>query len=77
VALIPALAGISGTDYDDPVAFSAGFRTAMMICAGLLVAGAVLSAVLLRPRPSVASPTRFRTEDCPHCGVSAPQQHPG
>ena len=76
VALIPALAGISGTDYEDPVAFSAGFRTAMTICAGLLVAGAVLSAVLLRPRPSVASPTRFRTEDCPHCGVSAPQQHP-
>ena len=76
VALIPALAGISGTDYDNPVAFSAGFRTAMTICAGLLVAGAVLSAVLLRPRPTVASATRFRTEDCPHCGVSAPQQHP-
>jgi EmrB/QacA subfamily drug resistance transporter len=78
VALIPALAGISGTDYEDPVAFSAGFRTAMIICAGLLVAGAVLSAVLLRPRPSpgAAPATRFRTEDCPHCGVSAPQQHP-
>ncbi|WP_433788255.1 MFS transporter [Actinomycetospora sp. CA-101289] len=77
VALIPAVAGISGQDYDDPVAFSAGFRTAMTICAGLLVTGAVLSAVLLRPRPRAASPTRFRTEDCPHCGVIAPQQHPG
>ncbi|WP_116707842.1 MFS transporter [Actinomycetospora cinnamomea] len=76
VAFVPALAGISGTDYEDPVAFSAGYRTAMIICAGLLVAGAALSAVLLRPRTAAGSPTRFRTEDCAHCGISAPQQHP-
>jgi EmrB/QacA subfamily drug resistance transporter len=82
VALIPAVAGISGQDYTDPPSFAAGFRTAMAIAAGLLVAGAVLSAVLLRPRrtPDPAAdpgaPARFPTESCSHCGVSAPQQYP-
>jgi hypothetical protein len=80
VALIPAVAGISGQDYTDPPAFAAGFRTAMAICAGLLVAGAVLSAVLLRPRRAPAAPpeapARFPTESCTYCGVTAPQQYP-
>lgn len=77
VALIPAVAGISGQDYTDPPAFAEGFANAMAIAAGLLVAGAVLSAVLLRPgRTAEPPPTRFRTEDCPHCGITAPQQYP-
>ncbi|MBV9922539.1 MAG: MFS transporter, partial [Pseudonocardia sp.] len=82
VALIPAVAGISGQDYTDPPSFAAGFRTAMAIAAGLLAAGAVLSAVLLRPRrtPDPAAdpgvPARFPTESFSHCGVSAPQQYP-
>jgi EmrB/QacA subfamily drug resistance transporter len=77
VALIPAVAGISGQDYTDPVSFAAGFANAMAIAAGLLVVGSVLSAVLLRPPRTAAPPsTRFRTEDCPHCGVTAPQQYP-
>ncbi len=48
VAVIPGLAGISGTDYTDPAAFDAGFRTAMMIGAGLLAAAAVLAFTLIR-----------------------------
>lgn len=83
VALVPTVAGISGQDYTDPPSFAGGFRTAMTISAGLLVAGAVLSAVLLRPRrdpgepaPGSDGPPRFRTECCSHCGVSAPPQYP-
>ena len=34
VAVIPGLAGIRGADYTDPVAFDAGFRTAMLIVRG-------------------------------------------
>ena len=34
VAVIPGLAGIGGADYTDPVAFDAGFRTALLISAG-------------------------------------------
>ncbi|MHC1562782.1 MFS transporter [Actinomycetospora sp. C-140] len=85
VALIPAVAGISGQDYTDPPSFAAGYRIAMAIAAGLLVVGAVLSAVLLRPRRTAATPPddpddhappRFPTESCTHCGVAAPQQYP-
>lgn len=48
VALIPVLAGISGDSYRHPVAFAGGFRTAVLICAGLLVVGGVISAATIR-----------------------------
>jgi hypothetical protein len=40
--VVPVVAGIGGTDYTDPAAFGTGFRTAMVVCAGLLVAGALV-----------------------------------
>ncbi|ASR39742.1 MFS transporter [Prauserella marina] len=43
VALLPAIAGLSGAAYSDPVALTAGWRDAMWVCAGLLVVGAVLA----------------------------------
>lgn len=43
VAALPALAGITGSDYTDPAAFTDGYRTALLICAGLLAAGGVVS----------------------------------
>jgi EmrB/QacA subfamily drug resistance transporter len=68
VALVPGLAGIGGTDYADPAAFGAGFRTAMIISAGLLVlAGLAAFALVRRPlTTAVAAPTTVRpavTED--------------
>jgi EmrB/QacA subfamily drug resistance transporter len=45
VALLPALAGLSGEDYRSATAFSSGFRTAILISVGLLVAGGLLAAV--------------------------------
>jgi EmrB/QacA subfamily drug resistance transporter len=47
VALLPALAGLSG-DYTEPSAFSGGFHVALLICAGLLVAGGLVAAVCIR-----------------------------
>jgi hypothetical protein len=83
VAVIPGAAGIRGADYTDPVAYDAGFRVAIMIAAGLLVAAAALAfAVIRRGEPAAvltAAPTipsRVRIEDCAHCGVSGPQLHP-
>ncbi|MDQ3824287.1 MAG: MFS transporter [Actinomycetota bacterium] len=79
VAVIPAVAGLAGTDYTNPVTFEAGFRTAMLISAGLLALGALLAAVLLyEPRPAViAVPTeRIPVERCSHCGITGPQLHP-
>lgn len=43
VAALPLVVGLSGDDYRVPSAFGAGFRAATMLCAGLLVAGAVLA----------------------------------
>jgi EmrB/QacA subfamily drug resistance transporter len=48
VALLPPIAGLTGDVYNDPEAFAAGFHTATVIGAGLLVVGAVLAAVGLR-----------------------------
>ncbi|UOY03648.1 MFS transporter [Blastococcus sp. PRF04-17] len=39
VAALPVAVGLSGDDYTDPVAFTSGFSTAMIICAGLFAAG--------------------------------------
>jgi EmrB/QacA subfamily drug resistance transporter len=53
VAVIPVLAGISGDSYMKPDSFAGSFRTAMVICAGLLVTGGILSAMTIR-NPSAA-----------------------
>ncbi|MDQ3153456.1 MAG: DHA2 family efflux MFS transporter permease subunit [Actinomycetota bacterium] len=77
VALIPVAAGIGGDDYTVPAAFDAGFDRAMTISAVLLVLGAVVAAVLLRPPAAEALPEEeLRLARCPHCGVTGPQLHP-
>ncbi|GAA4460934.1 MFS transporter [Phytohabitans houttuyneae] len=53
VAALPLLVGLSGTAYENPDELTAGFRGAMLWCAGLLAAGAVLGLVLVH-RPSQA-----------------------
>jgi EmrB/QacA subfamily drug resistance transporter len=79
VAVVPVVAGITGDAYTDPTALDAGFRTAMLICAGLLVAGALVAAVLVRRPLGVDRPeptTRIPLEECLHCGVTGPQLYP-
>ena len=48
VAALPAVAGLNGTAYLDPVTMTAGYRVAMVICAVLLAAGGAVSWVGLR-----------------------------
>jgi MFS family permease len=48
VAAVPLAAGITGASYLDPDRFSDGFRTAMLITAGLSLAGAAIAAVGIR-----------------------------
>lgn len=51
VAALPTLVGLSGADYEQPAMFAAGFEQAMWICVGLLVAGGVVSWLLIRNPP--------------------------
>lgn len=55
VAALPAVVGLSGDDYQNPAAFTGGYRSAMWICAGLLAVGGVVSGLLIRnPSPDQA-----------------------
>ena len=48
VAALPALVGLTGTDYRDPQLLTEGYRTAQLVCAGLLTAAGVVSWLGLR-----------------------------
>jgi MFS family permease len=76
VAVIPGLAGITGTDYADPTVFDNGFRMAIVICAALLVLAAVVALATAPGRSKAAPSDRVRIEECLHCGVSGPQTLP-
>ena len=47
VAGLPLVVGLTGAAYREPALLDPAFRTAMVICAGLLAAGAVLSALTI------------------------------
>ena len=51
VAALPFLVGLSGMEYDDPVALDPSYEQAMLICAALLVLGGVVSWFTIRNPP--------------------------
>jgi hypothetical protein len=83
VAVVPVAAGLGGEDYTDPTAFTAGFRTGMLLCTLLLAAGGVLALLTVR-RPLAAAPAPaapadddlVHVEQCVHCVVDGPPLHP-
>jgi EmrB/QacA subfamily drug resistance transporter len=48
VAALPVAVGLSGRDYGRPAAFTAGYRTAMFVCAALFALGGLVSWVTIR-----------------------------
>ena len=70
VAVLPALAGITGDSYLHPAALAHGFRTAAIISAVFCVAGGVLAGLTIR------NPTRARcaqsTPQGSYCALDAP-----
>ncbi|MGY1823952.1 MFS transporter [Geodermatophilus sp. SYSU D00079] len=48
VATLPVAVGLAGADYARPEVFAAGYRSAMLVCAGLFVLGAVVSLATVR-----------------------------
>ncbi len=65
VAVLPVAAGIHGDDYLHPAALAAGFRTAMLIAAGLCVLGAGVAAATIRNPSGASHPNRM---GCPISG---------
>ena len=51
VAVLPALTGLGAGGFADPAVLQPAFRTAMLICAGLLALGGVIAALSIRPLP--------------------------
>jgi len=73
VAVLPALAGITGTSYLHPDALAAGFRTAALISGALCAAGGVLAAFTITNPERVARPAGAPApEEGFHCGLDAP-----
>ncbi|RQX08864.1 MFS transporter [Micromonospora ureilytica] len=58
VAALPLLVGLSGAGYEQKADLTDAFRGAMLWCAGLLVAGAVLALVLVHRPPRKAPPSQ-------------------
>lgn len=79
VAVLPAAVGLSGAAYTDPVALTASWRMALLICAGMAVVGALLAlgiqnGVLTGGR--MAEPAGApHPGECLHCGVDGPPTH--
>ena len=73
VAVLPALAGITGSVYLHPHALAAGFRTAVLISGGLCAAGGLLAAVtIVNPRRAPRPAGAPAPEECLNCGLDAP-----
>ncbi|CAN5532021.1 MFS transporter [soil metagenome] len=72
VAALPVVAGLTGDDYQDPAAFTSGFRIAMLTAAGLALAGALLAWCTISDDLTVDEPEPDRKVHC--CVDGAPLQ---
>jgi hypothetical protein len=80
VAVLPVVAGITGASYLHPLAFTAGFRTAVVISGVAAAAGGLLAAALIRnpgraagPAPTDGATTRSVAATATvACGLEAP-----
>jgi EmrB/QacA subfamily drug resistance transporter len=68
VAVLPALAGLTGAAYLDPQVFSAGFHRAALLSAGLTALGGVLGWLTLGESTTMADEYTGQF----HCSVGAP-----
>ncbi len=69
VAVLPALAGITGNSYLHPAGLAHGFKIAVLISAAFCAAGGVLAALTIR-NPSPGTGGR-ELPNCSHCALEA------
>jgi EmrB/QacA subfamily drug resistance transporter len=73
VAVLPALAGITGKSYLHPQALASGFRTAVLIAGATCAVGGVLAALMITNPRRVAPDAGAPVLDASlHCGLDAP-----
>jgi EmrB/QacA subfamily drug resistance transporter len=72
VAVLPAAAGITSASYQQPAALADGFRTAVVICAGIAAAGGLLAAGLVHDRLASGEPACPAGARRRHCPVDGP-----
>jgi hypothetical protein len=83
VAVLPLAAGLGAGSLTDAAALAPTYRTAMLLCAGLLLGGAATAFIAIpsragglsratetRPARTRSSPVRF------HCAIAGPPLHP-
>jgi EmrB/QacA subfamily drug resistance transporter len=72
VAVLPALAGITGDAYLHPAQLASGFRTAVLIAAACCVVAGILAAFGLRSgAPTTVTAPAAHAEQCFHCALEA------
>jgi EmrB/QacA subfamily drug resistance transporter len=72
VAVLPAVAGVTGDSYLHPAVFESGFQRAAIIAAVICAAGGLLAAATIRnPRRPTADPAAPRLESEFHCALDA------
>jgi MFS family permease len=81
VAGLPVVAGITGDDFTDPVAFASGFQAAAFVTAGLAAVAAAVSWLtisdeLLAEAPRDQQPLAPASEDHYHCAADGPPLRP-
>ncbi|GAA3993864.1 MFS transporter [Allokutzneria multivorans] len=82
VAVLPAVAGLTGDAYTDPVAMTSSWQVALVVCAVLAALGGVLALGVDNSVLGVASEpaevaSQPRPGECLTCGVDAPPTHIG
>ena len=83
IAVLPAAVGLTGSRYAQPAALTAGWQTALLICAGAAALGGLLALGVDNrvlgeaPAPTApAEPTPGpHPGECMHCGVEGPPTH--
>jgi EmrB/QacA subfamily drug resistance transporter len=76
VAVLPAAAGLTGEAYADPVALTSGWQRAMLMCAGLCVAGGLLALGIRNDVLGPAKPAEPRSEDAGRTVAVLPVEAP-
>jgi EmrB/QacA subfamily drug resistance transporter len=82
VAVLPAVAGLTGESFYDPAKMTSGFHMGMAVCAAIAALGGILawftiSAEVLHPEPEPGGDTPERLGEDFSCGVGAPPLRPG